>query len=189
MPQSNTVLLVEDEQGLADLYRFWLNDQYDVVVANSGEDALEAMDDSVDVVLLDRRMPGLSGDEVLSTLRNRGYECPVAMVSAVTPKFDIVRISLDAYVRKPIEQEQLRGSVEQLLLIADCPDRQREAFAVAQKMVALEAGTTSEDRNNSPEQAQLQARLSELETELTKVIEKTGSDTISKDLVNKTDSL
>ena len=60
-----TILVVEDEQALIELYVRWLEDEYDVRTAEGGEEALEEFDDSVGVVLLDRLMPGMSGDEML----------------------------------------------------------------------------------------------------------------------------
>jgi len=59
------VLIVDDEPDLADLYASWLPEQYAVVTAYDGRGALDALDGSVNVVLLDRRMPGMSGDEVV----------------------------------------------------------------------------------------------------------------------------
>ena len=60
-----TVMLVDDEPTLVDLYETFLSGEYDVRTATGGTEALEVMDESVDVALLDRRMPELSGDEVL----------------------------------------------------------------------------------------------------------------------------
>ncbi|TKX52052.1 response regulator, partial [Halorubrum sp. SS7] len=58
------VLVVEDEPDLADLYAAWLGDEYRVRTAYGGREALDQLDetdDEVDAILLDRRMPGLSG--------------------------------------------------------------------------------------------------------------------------------
>ncbi|MFB6105679.1 MAG: response regulator, partial [Halobacteriaceae archaeon] len=60
-----TVVVVDDEEGIAEAYSYWLSDEYDVRTAQSGAGALETIDEDVDVVLLDRRMPDRSGDEVL----------------------------------------------------------------------------------------------------------------------------
>lgn len=62
---SATVLIVEDEQPLADLYAKFLESTYTVRTAYDGTEALDSMSHEVDVVLLDRRMSGLSGEEVL----------------------------------------------------------------------------------------------------------------------------
>lgn len=75
--------------------------------ASSGEKALELLDCAVDVVLLDRNMPGLSGDEVLREISRRGYECRVAMVTAVTPQSDIFDVEIEDYLVKPIHRDEL----------------------------------------------------------------------------------
>lgn len=179
MSTSHTILLVEDEEGLADLYCLWLDGEYAVRTAYSGEEALDLVDEDVDAILLDRRMPGLSGDEVLTEIRERGYDCPVAMVSAVTPDFEIAEMPFDAYLRKPIERDQLQEAIDQLLLLAEYDDQQREAFAVAQKKATLEAETAPEDRETSSEYAELATRLDELQEVTTQTISKMDPDTLT----------
>ena len=103
-----TVVVVEDEPDLADLYTAWLDDDYDVHAAYGGEEALELIDDlgAVDVVLLDRRMPEVSGDEVLSALRDRG----LAVTHAAPPGLDDVFASvpeIGAAIGRPADGERL----------------------------------------------------------------------------------
>lgn len=65
------VLVVDDESHVAEMYRDWLSlDGYSVEVAEGGPEALDAVTEDTDVVLLDRRMPVMSGDEVLAVLRS-----------------------------------------------------------------------------------------------------------------------
>ena len=110
-----TVLVVEDEQALIELYVRWLESEYDVRTARGGEEALEEFDQAIDMVLLDRLMPGMSGDEVLEAVRERSSECKVAMVTAVEPDFDVLRMGFDDYLTKPIDREELRRTVERLV--------------------------------------------------------------------------
>ncbi|MFU1783778.1 response regulator transcription factor [Haloarcula japonica] len=102
------VLVVEDETDIADSYELWLNNAYEVYRAETGEVALSRLDDlAVDVVLLDRMLPGISGDEVLDEIRKQGYRCRVAMVSAVQPGIDVVEMGFDGYITKPPDKEEL----------------------------------------------------------------------------------
>jgi two-component system response regulator AdeR len=111
-----TVLLVEDDEPLADLYADWLRDDYDVEVVLGGEPALDRLAaGGVDVVLLDRHMPDISGDEVLVTLRDWGLDARVAMVTGVSPEMDILEMGFDDYLLKPVDRETLVGTVEGLL--------------------------------------------------------------------------
>ena len=102
-----TVLAVDDEPDLAELYRVYLDPAYDVRIATGGEEALDAMDETVDVVLLDRRMPDMSGHEVLDAIRGEGYDARVAMLTAVEPDVDIVEMPFDDYKTKPVTKEDL----------------------------------------------------------------------------------
>jgi DNA-binding response OmpR family regulator len=69
------ILVVEDEPDIADIYADWLRDDYDVVIASSGHRALEALDESIDVVLLDRRIPVIHGADILKRIRARDLSC------------------------------------------------------------------------------------------------------------------
>jgi DNA-binding response OmpR family regulator len=107
-----TVLVVDDESMIRELYVAWLSDDHEVRTAADGAAALSAADDAVDVVLLDRRMPGTRGDEVLRTLRERGVDCRVVMASAVDPGVDVVDLPFDDYLVKPAEADRLLAAVE-----------------------------------------------------------------------------
>ena len=63
-----TVLVVEDETHLAELYSEYLDDNYDVRTAYGGVEAIEMLASELGVVLLDRRMPIVSGNEVLAAI-------------------------------------------------------------------------------------------------------------------------
>ncbi|MBV0924890.1 HalX domain-containing protein [Halomicroarcula limicola] len=135
----DTILVVDDEADVADAYAAQLRERYAVETAYSGESALDALDESVDVVLLDRRMPGVSGDEVLSTIRERGPGMRVAMVTAVEPGFDIVEMPFDDYVVKPVSRGALYETIEHLMRCATYEKRIREYYALTGKRAALVA--------------------------------------------------
>jgi DNA-binding response OmpR family regulator len=157
------VLVVDDEAELAELYGYWLGDTYETVVATSGEEALELATGDVDVALLDRRMPEMTGDEVLSALRERGIDCRVAMITAVEPDVDIVDMPFDDYLVKPITREELHSVVEVLLSRASFDDRTQEFFALASKKATLES---AEKDGPSEEYSRLTARMGEIRAEL-----------------------
>ena len=116
MPDENTnVLLVDDEPELLDIYEMWFEEQYATRTAHSGQQALEKFSEDVDVVLLDRRMPGMSGDDVLEQLREDGHDCPVVIVTAVEPDQGIVELPFDEYVVKPADRDDLIETVDRAL--------------------------------------------------------------------------
>jgi two-component system response regulator VicR len=111
---NTTVLVVDDDKEVADLYQLQLQNRYDAKAVYGGEEALESIDETVDVVILDRRMPELSGDDVLQEIRNRGVGCRVVMVSAVY-KESGESIPADGYYEKPLDRESLYEAVESQL--------------------------------------------------------------------------
>ncbi|APW99082.1 DNA-binding protein [Halobiforma lacisalsi AJ5] len=162
-----SVLIVEDEPDLANLYAAWLESEYDVRTAYDGDDALAAIDESIDVVLLDRRMPGLSGDTVLETIREHDLDCYVAMVTAIEPDFDIVGMGFDDYLVKPVSKEELLRIVDQLLLRSSYDDQLREFFALASKKALLDAQKSEAELESSREYAELEDRLAALRAHVT----------------------
>lgn len=118
MPDSRhpAVAIGGDESLLRQHFSEVLSDEYRVREADSGESALEMVDVDVDVLLLDRSMVGMSGEAVLHQLRDQGYDLPVAMVTARHPDLNILDLSLDDYLVKPVELDELRETIETLLL-------------------------------------------------------------------------
>jgi DNA-binding response OmpR family regulator len=133
-----TVLAVDDDEKLLETYRMWLDADYDLRLAAGGEEALDLLDEDVQVVLLDRLMPGMSGDEVLERIRESGHGCRVAMVTAVEPDFDIAEMPFDAYVPKALDRETVVRTVERLVARAEYDDVLREHYAVAEKLATIE---------------------------------------------------
>ncbi len=159
------VLVVEDEPDLADLYAAWLGDEYRVRTAYGGQEALEeldAVDNQVDAILLDRRMPGLSGDEVLSAVRERGVDCRVAMVTAVEPDFDILKMGFDDYLVKPVASDTLRETVESLLRRGEYDSEMQELFSLTSKKAMLEAEKSVSELTDNDEYQRLTDRINEL---------------------------
>lgn len=99
MSEIETVLVVDDNRPLADGFAHVLSEEYDVKTAYSAADARELFDPMVDVVLLDRRLPDGSGEELLGELRDYEFDCRVAIVSADDPSPEL---DYDAYLTKPV---------------------------------------------------------------------------------------
>jgi len=171
-----TVLVVEDERALVDLYVRWLEDEYRVLTATGGEAALEQFDGSVDVALLDRLMPGMSGDEVLDEIRKRGTNCKVTMVTAVEPDFDVISMGFDDYLTKPVERGELLETIDRLLSRTTFDDIEQELYALSSKQAALRASKPKEELDGNEEFAELQARIDELRAELDTTLPEMGDD-------------
>ncbi|AFK19146.2 response regulator [Haloferax mediterranei ATCC 33500] len=134
------VLVVDDDEDLADTCQYWLDgERFTVETAYGGEAALSRIDEHVDVVLLDRRMPNVTGDDVLDEIRDRGLDCRVAMMTAVEPDTDIVDMAFDAYLVKPVSEAEVKETVEELLVRSDFESEVREYFALESTEAALES--------------------------------------------------
>ena len=156
---ASVVLVVDDEPRIVELFSTWLTDLAEVRTAFDGDQALEAMGDEIDAVLLDRRMPGLTGDEVLEEIRDRGYPCRVAMVTAIEPDFDIVEMGFDDYVVKPVPKDELVGTVERLLDLSTYDEMIRAHYALVSKKALLDVEKPPQQRQSSDDYARLERRI------------------------------
>ncbi len=110
------VLIVDDEPGVRESLRMVLKEQYDAVMASSGEEALETLAQvRPDLVLLDVLMPGIDGLVVLERIKEQDPRVPVLMLTATkTVKTAVTAMKLGAfdYVTKPFDVEELVIIVE-----------------------------------------------------------------------------
>lgn len=166
-----TVLVVDDERDVADLYAFRLEEEYTVRTAYGGQAALDSLDEDVDVILLDRRMPGLTGDEVLQRVREGGSDPRVVMVTAIDPDVDIVDMEFDDYLCKPVGKETLLEAVEHQLTAQRYGDTVQALFRATSKVGVLEAEKSAEELAESDEYQQLTDRIEELRAEQSELMD------------------
>ena len=113
------VLVIEDDPTVGNFVRRGLEEQrWGVQLVADGEEGERlATSDAYDVVILDMRLPGKSGMDVLNSLRARGFERPVLVLTAqdaVDAKVNALRAGADDYVTKPFAFEELLARVEAL---------------------------------------------------------------------------
>ena len=113
------ILIVEDEESLADPLAFLLRKEgFDVILAPDGPTALEEFaKNSVDIVLLDLMLPGMSGTDVCKQLRSTS-SVPVIMVTARDSEIDKVvglELRADDYVTKPYSSRELIARIRAVL--------------------------------------------------------------------------
>jgi len=105
------VLVVDDDPGVRESFRLILEDHYDVLDAPDGPSALDAVRASeVDLVLLDIRLPGMDGIEVLERIKTLDEGIEVILVTAVkTVRIAVAAMKLGAfdYLPKPFEEDEL----------------------------------------------------------------------------------
>ena len=163
---SPRVLVVDDEERVAKTYQLRLENSYETEVALSGEEALREIDEEVDVVLLDRRMPGMAGDEVLEEIRKRGLDCRVVMLTAVDPDFDIADMEFDDYIVKPVDKDELHSVIERALTISEYNEQMQDLSALKLKRNVLEVELSRRELEESEKYRQLSAEIETLEAEI-----------------------
>jgi DNA-binding response OmpR family regulator len=126
----NHILVVEDEEHLAIGIKYNLEAEgYLVTAVGDGPAALKIFEEnpqSVDLVVLDLMLPGMSGYAVCEALRQQGNLLPILMLSARTLTEDRIRgfdAGTDVYLQKPFDLDELLSVVRNLLA------RQRRATA------------------------------------------------------------
>lgn len=167
MADDPTVLIVDDEPDITETYSEFLSESYTVDVAHSGEAALESLTPAVDVVLLDRRMPGMSGDDVLEEIRRSDYDCRVVMITAVDPEVDIIGMEFDEYLVKPVTDDQLHDVVERMLAREAVDEQIQRMIEVASKLATIESKLEYEQLENSEKYTRLREEFESLRNEVT----------------------
>ena len=119
MPDSSTILLVDDEDSVQKLLTYPLErDGFRVVSARDGEEALiRFAEEPVDLVVLDIMLPKLDGLEVCKRLRSES-SVPIIMLTARDDEFDTVlglELGADDYITKPFSIREFRSRVRALL--------------------------------------------------------------------------
>ena len=114
------VLLVEDERKVASFIARTLRENaYAVDVADTGEKALDlSKSTDYDAILLDLRLPGVSGIEVCRELRRRGVDVPVMMLTAralIEQRVEGLDAGADDYLTKPFVLAELLARVRALI--------------------------------------------------------------------------
>jgi DNA-binding response OmpR family regulator len=158
MPDSSTILLVDDEDSVQKLLTYPLErDGFRVVSARDGEEALQRFAaEPVDLVVLDIMLPKLDGLEVCKRLRAES-SVPIIMLTARDDEFDTVlglELGADDYITKPFSIREFRSRVRALLRRAGTAPRARETGEV------LEAGPLRIDPDRRT--AQLDGRAVDL---------------------------
>ena len=117
-PKPKTVLIVDDDEGMRDTLTAILTRQHLVLTAATGEEGLAVLKrENVDLILLDVRLPGIDGLEVL-TIVKENYSLVVIMVSALSE----VEVAVTAmkrgayhYITKEFDYDGLRSLVRNAL--------------------------------------------------------------------------
>lgn len=116
--EKKRILLVDDEEGIQLLYREEFEEEgFEVISAYNGDEALEKFsNESLDLVILDINMPGMSGIEVLRRMKEINPDLPVILSSAYQEyKQDFSTWASEDYIVKSANMEELKNAVRKHL--------------------------------------------------------------------------
>lgn len=109
------VLIIEDNPIIAKSLREHLKQHYAVDICNKGKDGLSKAETiSYDTILLDLRLPDISGEEICRSLRKKNINTPIIVISGrseVGSKVDLLDMGADDYLTKPFNLHELRARI------------------------------------------------------------------------------
>lgn len=164
--EERVVLIADDDSRVLSMHEAWLADGYTVRTARDGKETLDQLDTSVDVVVLDRRMPGLTGDEVLDWIRSQRYDTRVVMVTAEDPELDVLEMGFDEYLNKPVLKDDLQTVVADLIERAEYDRQVQEYLALRSKLALLEAELSAETLADDDAYNRYRQRLETLDDDI-----------------------
>ena len=111
---SYTIMIIDDEQMILDMLRDQFEmEQYQVITAKSGEEALQKLTQQPDIILLDINMPKADGIEVCQRIRDK-VSCPILFLTARADEQDRVNGLMsggDDYILKPFSLKELEARI------------------------------------------------------------------------------
>ncbi|RJQ47947.1 MAG: response regulator [Nitrospiraceae bacterium] len=115
-----TILIVDDDFSVCKTTARLLSPTYSTVIASSGREALDIINQKkrFDLVLMDMMMPEIDGLELLKKLRSHNKEMAVIMMSGyftIDSAIDASNYGAHAYLTKPFDLEQLNKSIKSAL--------------------------------------------------------------------------
>lgn len=110
------VFIIDDEESISKMLVHWVKNQwnYNCKTFINGTDALNALSENPDLVLLDIMLPDINGNEVLSRIKTKNPQVPVIMLSAqgsVEVALESIRLGAFDYFPKPIDKNRLEPAI------------------------------------------------------------------------------
>lgn len=159
------VLLSGVEPEDRERYLRWLGDKYIVRTAAIGQETLDELDYSIDVLLLDCDFQDPFVEQVANKIDEENYNCRCAMILSTEPDIEISNLNFHSYVAKPVARGELESLVENLITIAEYVEYVQEMHSLASEKANLESGTDQLDLESNPKYKTLEYRIKFAEKE------------------------
>ena len=135
------VLLAAGDRRITEMYRQWLSDYYAVSRAHDGETLHATLTDSIDLVLLDDRIPGI---DTRTFVGRHWPEVRTILLVDDRPRFDVLDVQCDDILRKPIVRDTVLEAVDKQLSFDDESAEHRELSSLEARRSVFESVYSSE---------------------------------------------
>ncbi|MBD3638791.1 MAG: response regulator transcription factor [Crocinitomicaceae bacterium] len=170
------ILLVEDEESLINVLELNLEiENYKVVVAKDGQEAIASFNDAIDLVILDIMIPKISGFDVCAEIRKQS-DVPIIITSAKGTSTDRVKglkLGADDYLVKPFDLEELLLRIGKLLERPKVSNDQQDSFQFGDNKVNFKTYEITGQQGSTI--------LSKREMELLKFLIERKNEVVSRD--------
>ncbi|WP_129595897.1 response regulator [Anaerophilus nitritogenes] len=127
------ILIVDDEKNIRMTLKHCLKEEgYEIDSAVNGEEALKkSIEEEFDLMLLDIKMPGLTGMQVLSKVREKGSKIDVIMMTAygtIEKAVEAMKLGAIDFISKPFTPDEIRSIVKEVLDRKDLEEAEVETF-------------------------------------------------------------
>ncbi len=118
---SKKILICDDEDGVRESLKALLSDHFNLVMTDSGQQCLDTLNtnkDKIAAILLDIKMPKMSGLDVLAEIKHKFPKLPVIMITgynAVEPVAASAARGASAYIIKPFDGQDIAGIIKKFL--------------------------------------------------------------------------
>ena len=114
------ILIIDDEEKICEfIAAFLIKDGHSVSIANLGKEGVKKINnENIDLIILDRMIPDISGDEIFKTIKNKNINTPIIMITAKTEIDDRVEgfeLGCDDYICKPFSPKEMVVRVNAML--------------------------------------------------------------------------
>lgn len=117
---SKKILICDDEEGIRESLKLILEDHYELIVTEGGEQCLDCLEnaDDIGLLLLDIKMPQVNGLEILPQIKEKHPELKVVIVTgykSVETAAEASRLGACGYIVKPFKSDEILSTVEKNL--------------------------------------------------------------------------
>ena len=114
---SRKILIVDDEEGIRESLKLILSDEYDLILTDSAQQALDILDntDEIGLVLMDIKMPQIDGLELLKQIKAKRPDLNAVMITgykSVETASEAANLGASGYIVKPFKSEEILGTVK-----------------------------------------------------------------------------